>query len=220
MLKDEYLITIPHEEDREYLQYLVKLYSRLLHKKDPYLWIHSVNVASYAYAIADSLKLIDDQKFIITIGAMLHDVGKLEIPDSILKKEDKLLYEEWNIMKQHSMLGYETLLPLIEKNKTILDIVLYHHETLDGKGYPYQLTDDDISLPVRIVSLADSYDAMTSNRVYQRAKDKKSATYELLINAGTQFDKNLTHMFVDILNSGKPTPEVPYFDHYSLIMSS
>jgi putative nucleotidyltransferase with HDIG domain len=168
---------------------------------DHYTWAHSVNVAKYAFALADLLGMGKDEKNIILLGALLHDIGKIQIPETILKKPGKLNVEEWRIMKAHPELGYKFLKsynPLM--NNDILDIVLHHHERFDGQGYPHGLVGEEISFSARIVTVADCFDAMTSNRAYSRTRDKQAAALEILNNGNRQFDPFIAEKFVEYIN--------------------
>lgn len=130
--------------------------------------------------------------------AEFHDIGKLEIPKEILNKTSKLSEKEFEIMKQHPIIG-ETLLKPFKSLKNVLPAVRHHHERWDGKGYPDALRAEAIPLSARIVALTDSFDAMISDRPYRKAKSREEAICELEKNSGTQFDPNLVKIFLSLL---------------------
>lgn len=184
---------------------------RVIEESDAFTWSHSINVANYAHTLAEIFGLCSEQKNNIYIGALLHDIGKVEIPEMILKKAGKLTPEEWTIMRTHPKVGFN----LLEDNERLMkrgipDIVLHHHERYDGKGYPDGLAGEEISLAARIVTVADSFDAMTSNRVYRNAIGKSMAAKELLNNAYTQFDPEIVKAFVDFILTGSPLLSPPH----------
>ncbi|MCY9666443.1 HD-GYP domain-containing protein [Paenibacillus alginolyticus] len=189
----------------------IQLLIRVIEESDSFTWSHSINVANYAYTLAEMLCLSNEQKNNIYIGALLHDIGKIEIPETILKKTCKLTPEEWTIMKTHPRVGFNFLRDYDQLMKPdIHDIVLHHHERYDGNGYPDGLAGEEISLATRIVTVADCFDAMTSNRVYQNAKDKSTAAREILNNAYRQFDPQLARVFVDFVLKGGMLCPLPY----------
>jgi len=128
---------------------------------------------------------------------MLHDIGKVGIDDSILKKPGRLTDREWAIMKKHTEIGYRIAMSSPELEK-IAEYILTHHERWDGKGYPYGLKGEEIPLLSRILAIADSYDAMTEDRVYRKAMSHEEAIEEIKRNAGTQFDPFIAELFLQI----------------------
>ncbi len=159
---------------------------------------HSERVAAYTMAIASRLSNIEpDQLPHIERGALLHDIGKIGVPDSILYKPGPLTPEEWEIMKQHPVLGYRMCMK-IEMLRPAAPIVLHHHERWDGKGYPYGLMGEEIPLGARIFAIADTLDAMTSDRPYRKALSFAQAREEIARCAETQFDPALVQVFLSI----------------------
>jgi len=154
---------------------------------------HSLNVCYLSLKLADYAGYAYEQKRTLIIGALLHDIGKSCIDESILNKPGKLTYNEFLIVKQHTILGVKMLEYFKESNE-ILPIILYHHERWDGKGYE-GLAGENIPKLASIVTLADAFDAMTSYRPYQKPKTLTSALKQLNINKGTQFDPNLVVLF-------------------------
>lgn len=145
----------------------------LMQKKDPYTAAHCQNVAKYAEMIAEELNLSDERIEKIRLGGLLHDIGKICLPDSILfNTTPRLTDDKMKIMKTHSSLG-TILLP--DELSDLKDMVALHHERLDGSGYPYGLLAEDLLDDVRIISVADTYDAMTTERSYQKAMSEEEA---------------------------------------------
>lgn len=164
--------------------------SALLRAKDEYTYAHSVRVARMAAALAAEMGLPEGEVRTVEWGALLHDIGKLEIGRYILQKPTKLTPDEWQIVKMHPSWGADLLAP-IPLLSAAVPIVRWHHERTDGKGYPDGLGGDEIPLVARIVAVADSFDAMTYVRAYQTRKGAVAAAAEMLHCAGTQFDKEV-----------------------------
>jgi HD-GYP domain-containing protein (c-di-GMP phosphodiesterase class II) len=163
--------------------------------KDPYTRGHSARVVDYALLIGRALRLNKEEMKRLEISAILHDVGKIGIPDRILGKPGKLTFEEFAYMKRHPILGSSIIDPIPELRGLIPNI-LHHHERYDGNGYPRGLKGKDIPLYARVICVADSFDAMTTDRPYRKRKSTKSALQELDKNIGTQFDGRLVKMFI------------------------
>ncbi|HLO01796.1 MAG TPA: diguanylate cyclase [Symbiobacteriaceae bacterium] len=164
--------------------------SALLRAKDEYTYAHSVRVARMAAALANEMGLPEGEVRTVEWGALLHDIGKLEIDRAILQKPTKLSTEEWQIVKQHPTWGADLLAP-IPLLSAAVPIVRWHHERADGRGYPDGLGGAEIPLVARIVAVADSFDAMTYVRAYQTRKGAVAAAAEMLHCAGTQFDRDV-----------------------------
>lgn len=164
--------------------------------KDSHTLNHSYNVSFYSTLLGQKAGLKNAEIEELKLAALLHDIGKIATPDSILLKPGKLTREEYQMIQQHPLTGYE-LLKDYQGLDHILPIVRWHHERIDGKGYPDQLSGESIPFPVRIVSLADAFDAMTSNRVYQKSLNADEVKEQLLINAGSQFDGGLVYMLLE-----------------------
>jgi len=159
---------------------------------------HSRVVARYSQALAQILGITDNSRIDhIRQGALLHDVGKIAIPDSILKKPDRLTAEEWEKIKLHPTLGYG-LVKEIKLVETVGHIILYHHERFDGQGYPFGLKKDNIPLEARIFALADSLDAITSHRPYRQERDFRAARLEIISGRGYQFDPKIVDAFCSL----------------------
>lgn len=168
--------------------------------KDTYTRGHSERVSSYAMAIADEMKLHKDVKRLLMISALCHDIGKIGIPDSILKKASLLSSEEYQEMKLHPTIGSNIISHLPNAQK-IISGVKYHHEKWDGTGYPEGLAGEDIPFFGRIVALADVFDAMVSGRSYSGFMDQDDAV-ERLMNEGDLFDPEVLKAFVRACEKG------------------
>ncbi len=165
--------------------------------KDPHTRLHSERVAAIALDLAKAagLDAVDREK--IRLGARVHDIGKIAIPDQILFKPGKLTKEEYDRIKKHTVIG-EALLKGASLFREILPIVRHHHERWDGKGYPDGLPGEKTHLWARIVALADAYEAMTAGRPYRAAKSPEEALQEVLDNAAKQFDPKLVELFHEL----------------------
>ncbi|MBN1913258.1 MAG: HD-GYP domain-containing protein [Candidatus Omnitrophica bacterium] len=176
--------------------------------KDHYTHGHIGRVAELCFKIAKKLKSknkkIINSKFLehLHIAALLHDIGKIGIPDSILNKKGPLTDEENAIMKQHPLLGMNILEPIKELEDSILG-VKFHHERFDGTGYPQGLKGEEIPLIAAIVSVADAYDAMTTDRPYNQALPKEKAIEEIRNLSAKQFSPRVTEAFTDLYREGK-----------------
>jgi putative nucleotidyltransferase with HDIG domain len=156
--------------------------------KDPYTCGHSERVAMLARRLASELNLKDEEIECVYLGGLLHDIGKIGTPEHILRKEGRLEDEEFRIIKQHPEVGYN-ILSGVHKLGPIRDVVLSHHERLDGRGYPRGLKGDDIPLLARIAGIADAFDAMTSDRPYRARMPMEKVRSEIERGIGTQFDE-------------------------------
>jgi HD-GYP domain-containing protein (c-di-GMP phosphodiesterase class II) len=171
----------------------------LVDLRDAYTGSHSSRVASYARATGLRLGLPDAQLDNVVMAALLHDIGKIGVPDHVLLKPGKLTDEEFAHVRKHPELGWMALRH-IEDYKAIGLIVLHHHERMDGGGYPGGLKGNAIPLGSRIIAVADSYDALTTDRPYRTARTKQQAADELLRCVETQFDSRVLAAFLDALN--------------------
>lgn len=172
---------------------------RIFLSKDIYTFKHSKRVFAYAAEMADVLELPDEDRRLLVLGALIHDIGKLEIPRDILNKKGKLTDEEWEIVKKHVLWGKEIVL-VNGKFKELVPLVELHHERYDGKGYPYGLQGEQIPKLARLLCIIDSFDAMTTERPYQETKSYYDALLEIRRHAGTQFDPELAERFIRYMN--------------------
>ncbi len=169
--------------------------------KDPYTKDHSTSVSRYSAALARAINLPEEEIERIRLGALLHDVGKIGIPETVLKKEGPLSDEEWVIMKQHPTIGAEKVLMPNASLRDLIPIVKYHHERIDGKGYPEGLSNGNIPLAAKIVAIADTYHALTSDRPYRKGMSIEKAVSILEEGAGSQWDADLVRTFISIAPS-------------------
>ena len=172
-----------------------------LDAKDTYSEGHSRRVAEYSAQLAEKLGLSEDEIRNLRIIALLHDIGKIGIPDSVLKKPGRLTDEEFALMQQHTIVGSDILKDIA----SIPDIDIgtrYHHERYDGKGYPEGLKGEEIPLVARIIAVADSYDAMTSTRVYRKHLTYEQVMAELEKGEGTQFDPVIAQTMEQLIKDG------------------
>lgn len=193
------------EENRELFVGTVKSLAAAIDGKDPYTRGHSERVSRFSVAIAQRLGLTDVEVEKIRISALLHDVGKIGIDDKILKKPAALTDEEFEIMKKHPQKGFK-IMSHIPAMKEFLPGMYMHHEMINGRGYPQGLKGEDIPLMARIVSVADTFDAMTTDRPYQQAMKFEDAIARIESFVGTRYDALVVNAFVDACREGQVRP--------------
>ena len=176
----------------------LKTLMRALDAKDPYTYGHSQRVVKLAMMMADRMKLDENQKYTLHLAASLHDIGKIGMPDNILKKADSLEDFEMRKAKDHPLIGSQ-ILGEVEEFSEVASIVRHHHERYDGQGYPDGLQGDAIPLFSRILFILDAFEALASDRVYRKGMGLKKALIEIQKNAGTQFDPSLVNVFIETL---------------------
>lgn len=179
----------------------------LIDLKDPYTKWHSRNTRDLSKHFAEYLKLPPEAIDEIALAAELHDIGKIGIPDHILKKQDKLKEEEFQEIKKHPMLGAEAVRP-IEGFENIVNIIASHHERFDGTGYPHGFAAGQIPFGARVISILDAYDAMAHGRAYRKAMSSMDALGAIEKNKGTQFDPELASQFARFIQTN------PHGSHY------
>jgi len=184
--------------------------------KDQYLSTHSHNVAAYAKAIAEEVGLSQERIHRLVQGCRLHDLGKIAIPDSILLKAGPLTLEEFEIVKQHPRWGARILEPLTFM-RDVTEMVFEEHERWDGTGYPQGLKGAQIRLEARIIAVADTLDAMTSDRPYRRSVSLETACEELERCSGTQFDPTVVEACLKAVKEGALTLLTPEERHAQLV---
>lgn len=170
--------------------------------KDKYTNGHSLRVSIYATKLAEALGWDEKRISILRYEALLHDIGKIGVPDTILNKPAKLNDTEFALIKSHVVVGSDILRKMVVLPGAA-EVARYHHERYDGKGYPDGISGADIPIDARIVCIADSYDAMNSNRIYRKALTPEVIRAELIGGRGTQFDPELLDVFVELLDSNK-----------------
>lgn len=193
------------QENRELFIGTVKALAAAIDGKDPYTRGHSERVSRFSMAIAQRLGLSDEEVEKIRISALLHDVGKISIDDKILKKPAALTDEEYEIMKGHPQKGYK-IMSQIPAMKEFLPGMYMHHEMVNGKGYPQGLTGDEIPLMGKIVAVADTFDAMTTDRPYQKAMKFEDAVARIESFVGTRYDAVVVGAFADACREGQIRP--------------
>jgi putative nucleotidyltransferase with HDIG domain len=182
---------------------IVKGVIATLELKDPYTRGHSERVASYALQLAKECgKFSDEELKAFNYACLLHDIGKIHIPDQILMKPTSLTREEYEIIKSHATVGAEAVSKVVGLQES-LAVIRSHHERWDGKGYPDQLRGEDIPLLARVTAVADAFDAMTSTRSYRSALSVEEAYKRILEGKGTQFDPELVDRFQNIYPTWK-----------------
>jgi HD-GYP domain-containing protein (c-di-GMP phosphodiesterase class II) len=186
---------------REYDDPAVQVLIRALEMRDPFTLGHAERVADLSVAVANRLRWDAPKVADLRLAALLHDLGNLGVEDQILNKVGRLTPEEAAKMQAHTRLG-GTLVEGVPALDVAAPVILFHHERWDGAGYPKRLLGADIPIEARIVAIADSYDAMISNRSYRRSMTKDEASRELKRQSGYQFDPSLLGIFLDMLNSG------------------
>lgn len=173
----------------------------VLEHRDSYTAGHSQRVTEIAVAIAADLGLPEEERELLVLAGPIHDLGKIGIVDSILRKPDKLDRDEYDIIKSHPEKGVLIIEPLGFLQETI-PLILHHHERYDGTGYPHGLRGEEIPLGARIMSVADTFDAMTSSRAYRQARSFQEAFDELRRCSGTQFDPEVVRFFLELVGTG------------------
>lgn len=195
-------VTRKTEQIRDMLRQTIDALSNTVDAKDCYTNGHSKRVAKYSKMLAEKMGTDLEKQDEIYFAGLLHDVGKIRIPDEIIKKEGKLTDEEFNYIKIHPVSGYH-ILKGISEFSMISTGAKYHHERYDGKGYPNGLSGQNIPLVARIIGVADAYDAMTSNRCYRDALPQKIVRNEIVNGRGSQFDPEIADYMLEIIDEDK-----------------
>lgn len=173
--------------------------------KDSYAYGHSLREAGYAVALAQAMRLPEQQVEEIYRGALLHDIGKLFISRRILSKPNELTRDDFEEVKEHAVLG-ACVISKVKALKDVAKIVRHHHERFDGSGYPDGLADDHIPLGARVVAVVDAFGAMTEDRPYRKMLTLEEALQELERNAGGQFDPEVVDVFVRLVRQRTTQP--------------
>jgi HD-GYP domain-containing protein (c-di-GMP phosphodiesterase class II) len=176
---------------------LICAFNQLLDLKDINTGVHSTRLAEWAIRVARKLSIPEDHLYQVEVAALLHDIGKVGVPDSILKKQGPLTAEERAIINRHPEYSW-SILRLFPGLEPASLYALHHHESVDGTGYPAGLKKPDIPLVSRIICVIDAYDAMVSNRCYRKGLPHEEAIRRLLESSGTQFDAGVVSAFVPI----------------------
>src|SRR6266481_3881952 len=189
------------EENRTLFLSSIQMLAGAVDEKDPYTRGHSDRVTRYSVLLAKELGLPEEEIEKIRISAQLHDVGKIGIEDRILKKPGALTPDEYEIMKTHTTKGASILRP-VEMLKEMIPGIELHHESLDGRGYPHGLKNEQIPLLPRIIMVADTFDAMTTNRPYQAAMDPEYVLRIINSLANTKFDPRVVAAITSVFERG------------------
>ena len=176
---------------------LICAFNQLLDLKDISTGLHSTRLAEWAIRVARKLNIPEEHMYQVEVAALLHDIGKIGVPDSILKKQGPLTAEERALINRHPEYSW-SILRLFPGLEDASLYALHHHENVGGTGYPAGLQGDDIPIVSRIVSVIDAYDAMVSNRCYRKGLPHTEAIRRLLESAGTQFDTEVVRTFIPI----------------------
>ena len=184
--------------------------------RDGYTGAHLERVTRYSQAVGMELQLDRDQQRTLWIGSLLHDIGKISIPDRILNKPSALSAEELRVMREHPRLG-AAILEQSSFLSTAVPAVLHHHDHYDGSGYPYGLRGGEIPIEARVLAVTDAYDAIITDRAYRARRSEEVAIGELQRCRGTQFDPQVVDAFVDARRRGFPEPVTPKFWHTDLL---
>jgi HD-GYP domain-containing protein (c-di-GMP phosphodiesterase class II) len=196
------------DENRALFLNSIQMLAGAVDERDPYTRGHSDRVTRYSVAIAGDMGLTQDEIEKVRVAAQLHDVGKIGIEDRILKKPGPLTSDEYQLMKVHTLKGANILRP-VEQLAALIPGVELHHETLDGRGYPHGLKGDEVPVIARIIMVADTFDAMTTDRPYQAAMDPAYAVQYVNSMAGSKFDPAVVKAMTQIFERGDLLAAVP-----------
>jgi HD-GYP domain-containing protein (c-di-GMP phosphodiesterase class II) len=189
-------------ENRDLFLGSIRMLAAAIDEKDPYTRGHSGRVAKYSMIIGENLGLDAGELDRLRISALLHDVGKIGVDDRVLKKPGKLTDEEFTLMKQHPVKGANIMRPVAQLKEMLPGIEL-HHERMDGGGYPYGLPGDKIPMMARIIAVADTFDAITTNRPYQSAMDLEFAMDRIRSLAISKFDPKVVAALESAVSTGR-----------------
>lgn len=190
------------KKNKELTTDMIKALVKTIDAKDPYTNGHSIRVAEYTRMLAEQAYMDSDELHNIYNIALLHDIGKIGIPDSIISKPGKLTDEEYNIIKGHTLTGAK-ILSEIKSAPELIYGAKYHHERYDGKGYPCGLKGEEIPEVSAIIAVADAYDAMTSNRSYRKLLPQETVKQEIEKGLGTQFNPKWGKIMLKLIEKDK-----------------
>ena len=185
------------EQQLDLRKSVICAFNQMLDLKDISTGVHSTRLAEWAVRVAREMNILENHCYQVEVAALLHDIGKMGVPDAILKKPGRLTDEERAIINRHPEYSW-SILRLFSGLEQASLYALHHHENADGTGYPAGLTGQDIPLVSRIISVIDAYDAMVSNRAYRAGLPHAEAISRLLKSSGTQFDSDVVKVFIPI----------------------
>ena len=191
-----------HKRDNIIINESIETFTGFIDAKDPYTNGHSKRVAIYTRKIAEEMGYEGEELDRIYYMALLHDCGKIGVPDNILGKPGRLTDEEFDVIKSHTVHGGE-ILDSFKSLEKAGEGALYHHERYDGRGYPEGKAGEDIPLIARIICVADSFDAMNTNRVYRKRLSRETIINEIETNKGTQFDPKIADIMLRLIKDGE-----------------
>ena len=189
-------------DGKSYRNSIINTLLATLYEKSMETEEHVKRISKYCEAIGRELRFSDSVMNELSLLSVLHDIGKVGIQQSILRKAGPLTPDEWNEMKKHPEIGYRITQNTPELS-LVSEYILYHHERWDGSGYPKGLKGEEIPMYCRIIAVADAFDAMTNDRVYRKAMSYSDAVRELRDNSGTQFSPEIVELFIELFLSGK-----------------
>jgi len=195
-------LELARRQNQEMFLATMETLARTLEAKDRYTRGHSGRVAEYAVKLAAAVGMEAKDLENLRLAASLHDLGKIGIPDEVLHKPDRLAPEEYELIKKHPLIAVQILQPLAVV-QDIIPWIKHHHERYDGGGYPDGLRGEDIPLGARLIALADSFDAMTTDRPYRRALSTEAALAEIRQGTGRQFDPRLALAWLNLMKEGE-----------------
>lgn len=201
LLNQKVGITYSIQHSKDLYKEALESIAQSLDARDPFSAKHSKRVSTFSVKFGKYLKLEKKDIDVLGFGALLHDIGKVGIPDSVLKKPGRLTQTEYILMQSHPIVGYNILKSIKEELMPgLLEIILYHHERYDGKGYPYGLQNDEIPFLAKLVSIADSFEAMIADRPYRKGMNQDDALAEISRCSGTQFEPYLAQIFIKMIS--------------------
>lgn len=195
-----------YQQLRDQTRYTIKALAEAVDRRDPYTFQHSQRAAEYVEKIAEGLNVSPGDMESIVWAASIHDLGKIDLPEGVLLKPGPLEDDEWRIVRRHPDVGAD-IVAQISFRPTAKDIIRHHHEWFDGSGYPSGISGDRIPLGARILSVADAFEAMTSDRPYRPALPRQIAIAELGAGKGSQFDPEIVDTFLSILEEEAMTSD-------------
>jgi HD-GYP domain-containing protein (c-di-GMP phosphodiesterase class II) len=217
-MAEEYMYHQKLLDGKSYRNTIINTLLATLYEKSTETEEHAKRLKSFCHSMGRNLGLSSKDMDDLSLLAILHDIGKVAINQNILQKPSSLTPEEWDEMKRHPEIGYR-IAQTTPELAVVADFILSHHERWDGKGYPRGIKGVEIPLVCRILAVADSYDAMTNDRIYRKAMSHEKAVEELKSNAGTQFDPSVVDLFIDIIHSPPACDTVALSDDLKNIQS-